>query len=88
MGPSTAGPSTTGPSALNPGRSASSTAPTDGDPDPKDQATVVKVVRPAKWMPDRPLMMSLRNRKSPGGGTGGGSGSGGGGAGGIGSRGI
>jgi len=53
MGPSTVGPSTTGPSTLNPGRSASSTARTEGDPDPKDQETVVKVVRPARWMPGR-----------------------------------
>src|SRR3978361_1872497 len=87
MGPSTLGPSTARPSTLNPGRLASSTAPADGDPDPKNQAIVVEVVRPAKWMPNRPLMMSLCNRKTLGGGTGGSSGGGGGGAGGIGSRG-
>ena len=87
VGPSTVGPSTTGPSTLNPGRSASSTARTEDDPDPKDQETVVKVVRPARWIPDRPLAMSLRSRKPPGGGTGGSSGGGGGGAGGMGNRG-
>ena len=48
---------------------------------------MVEVVRPAKWMPDRSLVMSLHSRKPPRGGTDGSSGGWGGGAGGMGSRG-